>query len=186
MTTTSSSTRIWRTACIVLCVPLLLETIVILSQRRRHPAEEAVLVRTDTTYVRDTVLIERPAAVRTVKTVDSIRIAVTDTVRLRDTVFVRVPIEQKHYRDTSFEAWVSGYRPALDSIRIFSSTAVVTNLYERPATKSPHWAFGLQAGYGLVYTGGKFGPGPYVGVGVSYNFGRRRAAGSRTGGSGSK
>ena len=39
---------------------------------------------------------------------------------LHDTVFVHLPIEQRQYSDPSYTAWVSGYRPQLDSIQILS------------------------------------------------------------------
>ena len=34
--------------------------------------------------------------------------------------------EQRHYRGNDYEAWVSGYRPALDSIHVFPVTRYIT------------------------------------------------------------
>ncbi len=174
MTTQSNTNRFWRTACIVLCAPLLLETALLLSEHRRHVSEEAVLVRTDTTYVCDTVVIEQPVAVRTAAAVDSILVPVLDTVKILDTIYVSLPLEQKIYSGEDYRAWVSGYRPSLDSLQIFRTSIEVTNQVERAAAKNSHWTFGVQAGYGIVATGGKVGPGPYVGLGVTYRFGRQR------------
>ncbi len=44
---------------------------------------------------------------------------VTDTVHLPgDTITMEVPVEQKRYDDSLYTAYVSGYRPQLDSIRL--------------------------------------------------------------------
>lgn len=75
-----------------------------------------------------------------------------------------VPITQKVYRDPSYIAWVSGYRPSLDSIKVFSSTHYITKtIVER---KQPpdvrRFGVGLQAGYGITPRGMQ----PYVGIGI--------------------
>ena len=65
----------------------------------------------------------------------------------------------------TIEAWVSGYRPRLDSLMVFPRTVyrtVTNDIYHTIVPKKKRWGFGLQAGYG--YPGGF-----YVGGGVSYN-----------------
>lgn len=75
--------------------------------------------------------------VREVTKVDTIKIVMRDTVLIREPVYlsktivdtiiihnvkdnkVELPIEQIHYRDSLYEAWVSGYKPSLDSISVF-------------------------------------------------------------------
>ena len=39
---------------------------------------------------------------------------------------VVIPITTKHYRAMEYDAWVSGYEPSLDSIKVYQKTEVVT------------------------------------------------------------
>ena len=70
---------------------------------------------------------------------------------------------QRHYSDSTFDAWVSGVDPRLDSIKTYQTNMVITK--EIPVIKKTRWGLGVQAGVGA----GKGGLTPYVGVGVSYN-----------------
>lgn len=139
----------------------------ILSERRNIERLPAV-VRTDTLTIRDTLTIERPVY-RERRIVDSLLIAVTDTVRVRDTVYISVHREQRYYRDGDYEAWVSGYRPALDSIRVFPVTRTVTTERNVLRTSAKRWGIGIQAGYGATVSDGRIVGVPYVGIGLSYN-----------------
>ena len=85
----------------------------------------------------------------------------TDTVYAGDTVQAVIPIIGKHYGDSTYDAWISGYSPRLDSIRVYSRTVRETEYIK---VKS-RWGIGLQAGYGM----GRSGTVPYIGVGVTYN-----------------
>lgn len=89
-----------------------------------HNANETV-VRLDTLVVRDTVRVRYPEYVERMVT-DTMLVAMTDTVRVSDTVYVRLPRERKVYADTNFTAWVSGFRPRLDSIEVYPVTRYVT------------------------------------------------------------
>ena len=117
-------------------------------------------IRTETkvkTVVKvDTLLISPPMAPLLV-------FQLTDTIRIGDTVVYR---EQAYYEDSLYRAWVSGYRPRLDSIEIYPRTVIHTikdDIYHTIKVKDKRrWGLGLQAGYG--YSGGF-----YVGAGVSYN-----------------
>ena len=118
-----------------------------------------VEIRTETkvkTVVKvDTLLISPPMAPLLV-------FRLTDTIRIGDTVVYR---EQAYYEDSLYRAWVSGYRPRLDSLLIFPRTVyrtVTNDIYHTIKSKKKRWGLGLQAGYG--YPGGF-----YVGAGVSYN-----------------
>lgn len=85
---------------------------------------------------------------RTSYKTDTIRLSTVDTITLREPYYktyrivdtirieadsthaVTLPITQKHYsKDSIYDAWVSGYEPNLDSIRIYekTNTEVVTN-----------------------------------------------------------
>lgn len=86
----------------------------------------------------------------------------TDTIHIGDTV---VPREQAYYEDSLYRAWVSGYRPRLDSLQIFPRTVyqtVTNDIYHTIPQKKKRWGLGLQAGYGYPC-------GWYVGAGISCN-----------------
>lgn len=117
-------------------------------------------IRTETkikTVVKvETLLISPPIAPLLV-------IRLTDTMRIGDTVVHR---DQAYYEDSLYRAWVSGYRPRLDSLQVFPRTVtntVTNDVYHTIKVKDKRrLGLGLQAGYG--YPGGA-----YIGVGVSYN-----------------
>lgn len=90
---------------------------------------------------------------------------ITDTITVHagDSVPVVIPVTQKAYRDSTYEAWVSGYEPRLDSINIFNKTTVKTIMC--PVYKTKRWGLGINGGYG--YT--KEGFSPYIGIGIQYN-----------------
>lgn len=54
-----------------------------------------------------------------------VRISVKDTLIMyvKDSIKVELPIEQKHYsKPLSYDVWVSGYQPRLDSVRTYVNT----------------------------------------------------------------
>ena len=112
----------------------------------------------------DTIKVMNPIAVDSVvtryKVVNVERVNYVDSVNtisevVFDTVQVRLPITSKHYTAESYDAWVSGYEPSLDSIKV----------YQREVkTKQSRWSIGLQGGVGMTPRGVQ----PYVGIGVSY------------------
>lgn len=105
---------------------------------------DSVVVRYDTVklpYVRDTVT----------------QIYVEYDTIVHDSVSVAVPITQKRYEDSVYTAWVSGYRPSLDSIRIYRPTTIVKD-------KPSRIGLGVMGGYGF----GKGGLTPFFGVGFFY------------------
>jgi hypothetical protein len=78
-----------------------------------------------------------------------------DTTKIIDSVSVQIPIEQKVYSDTNFIAYVSGYKPTIDSIFVFQKKE-----------KRKRWGVGLQLGYGMSR---EMKPSAYIGIGISYN-----------------
>lgn len=135
--------------------------------RNAHPSE--MKVKVDTLFVYDTIFIEKPV-IKKVETIDTLLLTVpiTDTLMLHDTVLVNLPIEQRQYSDPRYTAWVSGYRPQLDSIQIYQRTEYITNDV-KAVTKPKRWGIGLQAGYGVSLHKGQVFPAPYIGVGLSYS-----------------
>lgn len=91
----------------------------------------------------------------------------TDTVTnytvLHDSVLVEVPIESRHYNSPEYDAWVSGYQPSLDSIRVYQKEKYITETIT--ISKPPNrFSIGLQGGYGYGFRSKTWEP--YVGVGL--------------------
>lgn len=121
------------------------------------PSDTIFIFHTDTSYIRDTVFVYYPRPVS---------VLVSDTLIVRDTVLLK---EHKFYKDSLYEAWVSGYEPSLDSICVFPVTKTITNtitntvIETKEVKKNTPFGIGIQAGYGYPH-------GAYVGIGISYNF----------------
>lgn len=136
----------------------------------RHRAT-ATIVRRDTVRdtatdtVREVITISQPATAGRTRT-EYVRVAVHDTIA--DTIVrahdgepsVTIPITQAHYRDSLYEAWVSGYAPRLDSVRLYTTT-VTRTVHHRN-----RWNVGIQGGVGITPRGIQ----PYLGIGASFNF----------------
>ncbi|MPM13947.1 hypothetical protein SDC9_60307 [bioreactor metagenome] len=137
--------------------------------KRTTNNETDVIVLTDTLYIRDTIRIEKPVP-KFIKRIDTLLVQTKDTIRLKDTLYLALPREQKTYRDKNYQAWISGYRPELDSIHIFRNTQqIITSTTIQTKHKSRRWGIGIQAGYGLTLQQNIIKPTPYIGVGLSYN-----------------
>lgn len=92
---------------------------------------------------------------------------VTKMIKGSDSVDVTLPITQRTYRDSNYTAWVSGYKPSLDSIHTYNKMVYTTRTIERTITKPPRkWGIGINAGYGYGINSKLFEP--YIGVGVTY------------------
>ncbi len=119
------------------------------------PAEIRIETKIKTIIKVDTLLISSPMA-------PLFFIQLKDTIQIGDTIVNR---EQACYEDSLYRAWVSGYRPRLDSIEVYPRTVfrtVTNDIYHTIVPKKKRWGLGVQAGYG--YPGGI-----YIGIGCSYN-----------------
>ena len=88
-----------------------------------------------------------------------------------DSIDVPIPIVQKRYEDSLYTAWVSGFQPNLDSIRLYTpeiQTTVTKTVYE----PTPLLTLGVQVGggYGLINRQ----PDIYVGIDGQINLWPRR------------
>lgn len=79
---------------------------------------------TDTLVIRDTVTERYPVPVQETVT-DTMLVPIRDTVKLQDTAYIVLGRTQRYYSGPDYEAWVSGYRPMLDSLRVFPQTCYV-------------------------------------------------------------
>lgn len=73
---------------------------------------------------------------------------------IHEPVYIPVLITQKEYQTENYRAWVSGYKPSLDSVWVYPEKIIIR---EKPR----RWGIGVIAGYGI----GRDGLSPYVGVG---------------------
>lgn len=129
---------------------------------RCHHSTESVPPIRDT--IVDTIKVVKPVAKDSVVTrykwVNVERVKDTTIVNevsevVFDTIRIRLPIESKHYTAESYDAWVSGYEPSLDSIKVYQREV-------KP--KQSRWAIGLQGGVGITPKGVQ----PYLGIGVNF------------------
>ena len=135
--------------------------------------EPSVVIERDTVW-KDSIIRE-PLPAETIDIGKTVYIKVPvpkylpgDTIH--DSIEVPVPIYQKRYEDSLYTAWVSGYRPNLDSIRLYlpEVQTTVTKTIVKPA---PLITFGIQAGGGYGIINRK--PDIYVGVGAQLNLWRK-------------
>lgn len=128
-----------------------------------EPARDTVeVVRIDTVRIAQPVPVVR-------RVTDTLLVAITDTVTKADTVYMPLRFEALEYRDSTYRAIVSGYRPSLDEIEIYprERTVTVTQRVEVPVRQ--RWGIGLTAGYGATAVGGSVQLAPYIGIGVQYS-----------------
>jgi len=124
-----------------------------LIKRGQVEPEPQVVIEHDTLW-RDTT-ITKPVAADSTKTGEIVYIRIPYPVpgdTIRDSIEVPIPIEQKRYEDSLYTAWVSGFRPALDSIRLHQPE-IITTITETIVQKAPRFSVGLSVGPGISITG---------------------------------
>lgn len=171
-------------ACLLLWVAVL-----VLIGHWMHGMKPQVVERIDTVIVTDTLRVIEPVEVERERLVTRWRVkavrvdaAATDepdgstgapllsaaptgtSLPSTDSVEVELPITQKVYGDSTYRAWVSGYRPSLDSIEVYRKTITIEKNILLPSAK--RWSIGVTGGYGYGLLHGR--PDVFVGVGVSY------------------
>lgn len=129
--------------------------------------KEKITTVTKIDTIMDTVLV-----VKKEKVIKVIRDTLVNVEFIRDTVdtakvVADIPIVQKEYSDDStYTAWVSGYRPSLDSISIYRKNTSTNK--ETVIKKKDIHRFGIGP---VVYGGYNFGTKKLdygIGIGVSY------------------
>lgn len=118
---------------------------------------------TDTIVKRDTITAIPDTVYRTIALGEkTVKVVIHDTLFKTDTVEIALPFVQREYRDSNYNAWVSGYEPALDSIKVFSRTMTVK---ERVTVKERSRRWGVFGGVGIGVSDRIT---PCVGVGIGY------------------
>ena len=86
-----------------------------------RPSTEQVVA---SEVVADTIFVTKTDTIRdTIPTLVTISVKDTLIIHTKDSVRVELPIEQKHYsKPLSYDVWVSGYQPRLDSVRTYVNT----------------------------------------------------------------
>lgn len=151
----------------LLHILLALIVLFVLSLLWRNCSPKVEVVR-DT--ITDTITIVKPIVRESIVIAKEIvrlpvvkEISHTDTII--DSVKVEIPITQKVYCDSNYTAWVSGFHPQLDSIKLVNRL-VNNSSYSFKSVKSQRFALGLSAGYGITPKGFQ----PYIGVGFTFKF----------------
>ena len=147
----------------------------------RNAPGEPQTPRVDTLSIRDTnsftepkkepspdVLIKEipvPVCVADSSAIDSLLNECARLEKVGDSLQLVLLRVQRHYSDSTFDAWVSGVDPRLDSIKTYQTNMIITKEIPVIRVKKTRWGLGFQAGVGA----GEDGLTPYLGVGVSYN-----------------
>lgn len=151
-----------------------------------------VTVKSDTITIRDTIYVPTPQLENTKSlglipvtlpiwrptekpkqvdepTTDELTAEADDEIETEppDSVAVAIPIEQKHYKGDDYDAWVSGWNPSLDSLRIYRPTQQITTTTQITRWKTKRW--GMSIGAGMVASP-KGGIQPGIFIGASYTF----------------
>ena len=117
-------------------------------------------IRQDTVVVRDTLKFYKPKPIY-VK-------SEKDTLFINDTTFIELPKETKVYRDSTYEAQITGFQPNLDYIKVFPKTTYITKEKVSYIANKKHFHHGLQVGVGFGVINRK--PDVFVGYGFTYTF----------------
>ena len=137
-------------------------------------------VARDTVCVRDTVFDYQPAPVDSAKiryvtrflpVVKRDTVSRVELITLHDSVQVEVPITSKHYQAKEYDAWVSGYEPSLDSIKVYKETKYITETITKTIKdKGKH--FFLDVGAGCEYQFNGKTAVPFAELGARVKLGR--------------
>lgn len=93
---------------------------------RNRPADVITKIERHT----DTIRIDKPYPVfHTIKSFALLDYPVDSLIYVAgDTVLVQVPIEEKTYQDSTYKCQISGYKPSLDWIEVYSPTTTITQV----------------------------------------------------------
>lgn len=170
------NTKKLRGALICVAIGIVLGLLISLLFRHK-PAEPSVVIECDTVVRYDTIATSLP------KPKDSVLVK-WETVFLPverpvyanhppndsnsiDTIVAEIPITQKHYQEETYQAWVSGFQPNLDSIEVYQKTNTITKTITiTQFAEQKHWGLGFTGGCNYIINDKKAEP--YAGLEVNY------------------
>ena len=115
----------------------------------------------DTLVIRDTLKFDNPTLIYVKTEPDTLYIESIDST-------VVMNKETKVYRDSTYEAQISGFQPHLDHINVFPKTTYITTEKTSYIEKKKHFNHGIQIGVGFGVINRK--PDVFIGYGVQINF----------------
>lgn len=132
----------------------------------RNSVKITEIVKTDTITKVDTITIHEPK-------IDTVYLTkyVTDTLYTTDSIKaeVNIPITTTIYKDSTYEASVSGYKVKLDYFTVYpKETYIYKEKTLEKANKQPFITHGIQVGVGYGMINKK--PDAYIGYGIQINF----------------
>ena len=139
-------------------IAVLLVSLIVSLTNRKEVIVEKTTSDTVTLAEFDTIYVPKPILIKEV---------IVDTFLIKDSInnAYIIPKTQRYYKDSLYEAWVSGYRPNLDSLNIFRKTITntITNTVTRTIyPKTTDWYLNV----GSDYIKGQFAPN--VGLAVKF------------------
>ena len=160
----------WYIVMLGVIIVLIIAFNIALHRIRVLKSNEGKIIRDTTIIIKlDTIKIIKPVYLSE-KVIDTLFVPIKDTIRINDTLYQLMPKTQKYYaKDSLYQAWVSGYKPNLDSIRVFPKTiySTITNTVYK---KHARITIGATAGYGAFYSNKQINFGPGVIVGIQFKF----------------
>lgn len=176
---------------VILGVLLIIVTLTIgaiLLREAEKRAQRDVKVQVDTLYIYDSIIVREPVKVAEIRTVteyipvpdmhmvdslswelDSLYWANCELAFRNDSLMLALQMTQAHYADSTYDAWVSGWKPRLDSIKVYPTERLIIRTETREVPRS--WGFGVAAGPGVfIDLHGQMHMGGGAVVGFYYNF----------------
>lgn len=141
----------YKRAFVVALVLFLVTLALLILMPRPQIPEPTVVVEHDTMW-RDTTIYQ-PSPTDSTQTGRTVYIRVPYPVEVpgdtvHDSIQVPLPIIQKRYDDSLYTAWVSGFRPALDSIRLYQPE-IITTVTQTIVKPAPRFSIGPAIGAGV-------------------------------------
>jgi hypothetical protein len=129
-------------------------------------SSNTIIEKTDTIYKTDTIEIIKP-----IEKYKYITKYITDTLYTTDSTKteVNIPITTTIYKDSTYEASVSGFKASLDYLILFpKQTTIYQEKVSKIKEKQPLIKHGVQVGVGYLPLSNKIEP--YIGYGLQITF----------------
>lgn len=97
---------------------------------------------------------------------DSLHFENCDLEFRNDSLLLALQMTQAYYHEDSlYDAWVSGWHPQLDSIKVYRKESIIIRDVVHEVRSQDRWGLGVTAGFGVCRSGIT----PYIGVGLTYD-----------------